>query len=63
MPEYPPKFELLPEGVAGFFLLGHCPGAGRDAQEALVELFKLYWKGGYDAAREKYDRNAKVDRG
>ena len=49
---YPPKMTITPEGSAGLFLLAHCPNAGKIQQETLTELLKLFWRGGWDAAKK-----------
>lgn len=54
---WPPKLTFMPNGVANLFLMTHCPSAGAEASEALVELFKLYWERGKEDANASRSTN------
>jgi hypothetical protein len=54
MPEpsdWPPRFTVTPEGAAGLFLRARCHDATGEDQQALADLLKAYWEGGYKAGK------------
>ena len=59
--EWPPKTKLLPEGIAGLFLMTHCTGTDKASVEDLVEIFKLYWEEGERTGKIKLNEEREGD--
>lgn len=56
---WPPRITITPEGAAAIFIMAYGLGgvAGAKEQQALADLLKEYWRGGYDAAKRGEPRS------